>query len=101
VPREPSDHGHLSIGDDHTPLTACSGIDPAVGDTSRQYAPTMSHLEHYEARAMDLEDLAKGFVDTEIPYVAYESSARSGDEALIAKALIVIHERLADGAGLL
>ncbi len=46
---------------------------------------------------MDLEDLAKRFVATEIPYVHYESSAFVPDECLIAKALIVIYEALHGG----
>ena len=46
---------------------------------------------------MDLEDLAKRFVDTEISYVSYQSFALSDDEALIAKALIVIYEAFHGG----
>ena len=54
----------------------------------------MTHMECSEARAMDLEDLAKRFVAAEIPYVDYESSSLAPDECLVAKALIVIYEAL-------
>ena len=40
---------------------------PAIRDSRHKYAPPMTHKEHDEARAMDLEDLAKRFVDTENP----------------------------------
>jgi hypothetical protein len=57
----------------------------------------MAHTEHYEARAMDLEDLAKRLAESEIPYLTYESFTLAPDAVLLAKALIVIYEAVHDG----